>query len=421
MNRSSPPYPDPVHAPGRPATGSAVTEGLGQAPVVRYWDTLLEQAVNWGASDIHLEPQAHGLRVRLRIDGRLREVAGPDASLREALVSRIKVLAKLDIAEKRQPQDGHISATLTGQSRQVALRISTLPTIHGEKVVARLLEQAANSLLLAQIGLEPEQHEALQHALAQAHGMILVTGPTGSGKTVTLYSCLQQLNRPDRNISTVEDPAEIRLEGITQVNINDKAGLDFSSVMRAMLRQDPDIIMVGEVRDSQTADIAIKAAQTGHLVLSTLHTKDAPSTLTRLVHMGIPAYQVASSVSLICAQRLLRRLCDRCKAPAMAPALDRPQLDRNHRTRFRAVGCDACVGGYKGRVGVFQVLPITEEIARAMLRGESPLAIGQLAQAAGTLTLRQAATRKADAGLTSWEEVCSQTAADPSGDTGEPT
>ena len=416
MKLQTPPTPSRLtRTPTSNNSGSAGvhTEAAREAPVVRYLTALLSSAVRLRASDIHLEPQGDALRIRWRIDGHLTEAEAPPADMKEALISRIKVLAKLDISEKRLPQDGHIKHVSGSGDRQVEFRVSTLPTIHGEKVVVRVLDHDASSLRLDQLGLEASQLGALNKALSQPHGMILVTGPTGSGKTVTLYSCLQRLNRPEINISTVEDPSEIRLPGVTQVNVNEKAGLNFAAVMRALLRQDPDIIMVGEVRDSETADIAIKAAQTGHLVLSTLHTNDAPSSLSRLVNMGVPPYQVATSVSLICAQRLVRRLCEHCKVPSPVST----QVQRSMGLRqaeqgrlfYKPSGCPQCVGGYRGRMGVFQVMPVTEAIAEAMVNGQPPQAIGAIAQQAHILTLRQAALRKAIAGLTSLDEVLSQT------------
>lgn len=414
MTAQTPPSLRSTQAP-RPL--ERLPQGAGaEAPVVRYLDALLSQAVAQRASDIHVEPQADGVRVRWRIDGRLAEIDAPPATIHEALVSRIKVLAKLDISERRLPQDGHIKQLQAAGGRAVELRISTLPTIHGEKVVIRVLDHDAANLSLEQLGMEAAPLAALKRALSQPHGMILVTGPTGSGKTVTLYSCLQRLNRPEVNISTVEDPAEIRLPGITQVNVNEKAGLQFAPVLRALLRQDPDIIMVGEVRDGETADIAIKAAQTGHLVLSTLHTNDAPSSLSRLVNMGVPSFQVATTVSLICAQRLVRRLCDHCKAPHPISAPAQQALGwreaEQERLFFRAVGCSHCIGGYRGRLGVFQVMPISEAMASAMIAGRTSHELAALARQEQVLTLRQAAIRQAIAGLTSIEEVLMQTRED---------
>lgn len=388
----------------------------GVAPVVTYLNQLLSQAVRLRASDIHVEPQAQGLRVRWRIDGHLNPAPAPPPDLGGTLVSRIKVLAKLDIAEKRLPQDGHIKASANLTDRPVEFRVSSLPTIHGEKVVLRILDHDASNLQLAQLGLDEVQLRRLQLALQQPQGMILVTGPTGSGKTVTLYSCMQHLNRHELNLSAVEDPCEIQLPGVTQVNVNEKAGLNFANVMRALLRQDPDIIMIGEVRDSETADMAIKAAQTGHLVLSTLHTNDAPASLSRLIHMGVPAYQVASSVSLICAQRLVRRLCENCKQPDLSQASRQATWAMaeppRHHTLYRPVGCPQCVAGYRGRIGVFQVLPIQTDIADAMLQGAPPQTIAALAQGAQIPSLRQAALQKARQGVTSLAEVFSQTADD---------
>lgn len=394
------------------ATASSVTE-LPQAPVVQYLNVLLAGAVRARASDIHLEPEANQLRVRWRIDGHLTEAEAPPIEMKEALISRIKVLAKLDISERRIPQDGHIKDINIDPSHQVGFRVSTLPTIHGEKVVLRVLDHDAASLQVDKLGLEASQLAALYKALSQPHGLILVTGPTGSGKTVTLYSCLNRLNNPESNISTVEDPSEIRLPGISQVNINEKAGLSFASVMRSFLRQDPDVIMIGEVRDGETADIAIKAAQTGHLVLSTLHTNDAPSSLSRLVNMGVPAFQVATSVSLICAQRLVRRLCEHCKVPAPTSAQKQKSLglldSQQERVFYQAVGCPQCLGGYRGRIGIFQVMPISASIAGAMTQGQSTQVISDLAIQERILTLRQAALRKALSGQTSIEEVLAHT------------
>jgi type IV pilus assembly protein PilB len=392
---------------------SAATPPPSDVPVVRYLNALLGSAVRQRASDIHLEPTEVGIQVRWRVDGKLVHAEPPPADMRDALISRVKILAKLDISEKRLPQDGHIKHVTEHSGRTVEFRVSSLPTVLGEKVVIRILDQDAASLQVETLGLDRVQLAALQRALSQPHGMILVTGPTGSGKTVTLYSCLQALNSPDVNISTVEDPSEIRLPGITQVNVNEKAGLTFASSMRAFLRQDPDIIMVGEIRDAETADIAIKAAQTGHLVLSTLHTNDAPATLNRLLNMGVPAFNVAASVTLICAQRLVRRLCEQCKAPTplsgnvlASLGLSSPERERLF---YKAVGCPQCVGGYRGRIGVFQIMPVSQAIAQAMVEGQSAEELGAIARREGVLTLRQSALRKAIAGLTSLDEVLAHT------------
>ena len=399
---------------------SSVNNHQGDAPVVRYLNDLITQAVRQRASDIHLEPLAQGMRVRWRIDGKLVQAPTPPQTMKDALISRVKILAKLDIAEKRLPQDGHIKHADPSQGLTVELRVNSLPTTLGEKVVIRLLDQRNTALELSALGMDAQQLQALQQALKQPNGMILITGPTGSGKTVTLYSCLRTLNRPDVHIATVEDPCEIQMEGATQVNVNDKVGLTFASSMRAFLRQDPDIIMVGEIRDSETADIAIKAAQTGHLVLSTLHANDAPATLSRLMNMGIPAYNMAASVRLIGAQRLLRRLCEACKQAYTPDAHTQAMLGLNHRpiqetparSMYRAVGCAQCVGGYRGRTGVFQMMPVTDTLAHAMLNGQPTRALAAIAQSEGVLTLHQAAVHKALAGLTSIEEVLAHTRAD---------
>ncbi len=386
------------------------TVEVDDAPVVRFLQKLLLDAITEGASDLHFEPYEKFYRIRFRVDGVLREVAQPPLAIRERLVTRIKVISKLDISEKRVPQDGRMKLALSGQ-RAIDFRVSTLPTLYGEKVVMRILDPSQAKMGIDALGYEPEQKQALLDAITRPYGMVLVTGPTGSGKTVSLYTCLNILNQPGVNISTAEDPAEIQLPGINQVNVNEKAGLTFASAMRAFLRQDPDIIMVGEIRDLETADIAIKAAQTGHMVMSTLHTNDAPSTLTRLANMGVPAFNIVSSVILITAQRLARRLCS-CKQPAdlskdalLAAGFAEADLDGSW-VPYRPVGCDRCKGtGYKGRVGIYEVMPITEEIQRIILKGGSSLEIAQQAQREGVKNLRQSGLLKARQGVTSVDEV----------------
>jgi type IV pilus assembly protein PilB len=383
---------------------------VDDAPVVRFLQKLLLDAIGDGASDIHFEPYEKFYRVRFRVDGVLREIAQPPLAIRDRLVTRIKVISKLDISEKRVPQDGRMKLALSGQ-RAIDFRVSTLPTLYGEKVVMRILDPSQAKMGIDSLGYEPEQREVLVNAINRPYGMVLVTGPTGSGKTVSLYTCLNLLNKPGVNISTAEDPAEIQLAGINQVNVNEKAGLTFANAMRSFLRQDPDIIMVGEIRDLETADIAIKAAQTGHLVMSTLHTNDAPSTLTRLAHMGVPAFNIVSSIILITAQRLARRLCV-CKQPAdlsrealRAAGFEEDQLDGSWVT-YKPVGCSVCKGsGYKGRVGIYEVMPISEAIQTIILRGGSSLDIAQQAQREGVKNLRQSGLLKARQGLTSVEEV----------------
>ena len=352
---------------------------------------LLHQSLQLQASDIHLEPYESQLRIRLRIDGLLQEMSPPPAALRERIVSRIKVLSRMDIAEKRQPQDGRMQVAMA--SRMVDLRVSTLPTLHGEKVVMRVLDFHAQAWDMASLGLSETSQQRLLAAIKRPHGMVLITGPTGSGKTRTLYTCLAQLNKPEVNIATVEDPSEIVLPGINQVNVNERAGLSFASALRALLRQDPDVLMVGEIRDSETADIAIKASQTGHLVLSTLHTNDAPSTLTRLNHMGIAGFNLASSVVLICAQRLVRRLCPHCKV--LVPG----------QQRYKAMGCTHCQQGYKGRIGIHQVLPISEAMQNLILAQASALDIAALASQEGVLSLHEDGLLKVASGDTSLEEL----------------
>jgi len=363
---------------------------------VQQLDALFDRACELGASDMHFESGAESFRVRLRINGRLQVVARPAMAVRDAMVSRIKVMARMDIAEKRLPQDGRMQFLHKGQP--VDVRASSLPTVHGEKVVLRLLHFHQERPTLSTLGFEAEDEALLLQAISRPHGMVLVTGPTGSGKTLSLYSCLEHINREDINVSCVEDPCEIYLPGANQVSIHERAGLTFASALRALLRQDPDVIMVGEIRDTETAEIAIQAAHTGHLVLSTLHTNDAPSTLERLRHMGVAPFQVASSVHLVVAQRLVRRLCAHCKKPSA----DQPPI-------YQPSSCGQCDQGYKGRVGVFQVMPIYATLQQLILRGSDAITLNTLAQQEGMRTLRQAGWRKVLQGVTSAQEVLSLT------------
>jgi len=383
------------------------------APVVRFLQKMLIDAINARASDLHFEPYEYNYRVRFRVDGELREVTQPPIAIKEKLASRIKVISKLDIAEKRVPQDGRMK--LKFGNKAIDFRVSTLPTLFGEKIVIRILDPSSAKLGIEALGYEPAEKERLIAAIGRPYGMVLVTGPTGSGKTVSLYTCLNILNQPGVNISTVEDPAEINLPGINQVNVNDRAGLNFSTALKAFLRQDPDIIMVGEIRDLETADIAIKAAQTGHMVMSTLHTNDAPGTLTRLMNMGVAPFNIASSVILITAQRLARKLCENCKVPADYPreALLRAgykesELDGSWKP-YKAVGCSSCNNGYKGRVGIYQVMPISEEIQRIILSQGTAMDIAKQAKAEGVRDLRESGLVKVRAGVTSLEEVIAVT------------
>ena len=395
-------------------SANASSSEVDDAPVVRFLHKMLLDAFSMRASDLHFEPYEHNYRVRFRIDGELREIASPPIAIKEKLASRIKVISRMDISEKRVPQDGKMKLKI-GPDRVIDFRVSTLPTLFGEKIVIRILDPSSAKLGIEALGYEPEEKERLMQAIGRPYGMILVTGPTGSGKTVSLYTCLNMLNKPGVNIATAEDPCEINLPGVNQVNVNDKAGLTFAVALKSFLRQDPDIIMVGEVRDIETADIAIKAAQTGHLVLSTLHTNDAPTTLTRMRNMGIAPFNIASSVILITAQRLARRLCPNCKTPIDIPKqalLDAGYPDAELKepwVAYRAVGCSMCNNGYKGRIGLYQVMPISEEIQRIILRDGSALEIADQAQREGVRTLRQAGLNKAKSGLTSLEEVLAVT------------
>ena len=393
--------------------------GLGRddvedAPIVRFVNKVMLDAIKKGASDIHFEPYEKSYRVRQRIDGILREVAAPPVQLAQKIAARIKVMSRLDIAERRIPQDGRIKMRLS-KNRSIDFRVSTCPTLFGEKTVMRILDPSSAMLGIDALGYEPFQKELYLKNLAKPQGMILVTGPTGSGKTVSLYTGLNILNVEDTNISTAEDPAEIILTGVNQVNVNPKVGLTFAAALRAFLRQDPDVVMVGEIRDLETAEIAIKAAQTGHLVMSTLHTNDAPQTLTRLIDMGVKPYAIATSVSLIIAQRLARRLCSHCKTPLDIPA--EALLTEGFReadvaagiTVYGPKGCGNCTEGYKGRVGIYQVMPVTETIGRIIMEGGNAITINDQARIEGVWDLRTSGLNKVRLGLTSLEEVNSVT------------
>lgn len=379
-----------------------------EAPIIRFVDQILHDAIQKNASDIHFEPYENFYRIRMRIDGILYEMISPPITLGTRIAARVKIMAHLDISEKRLPQDGRFTITFAKSSREC--RISTCPTLFGEKIVVRILDSANLILDIDALGFEEPQKKLFNDAIAQPQGMILVTGPTGSGKTVTLYTALNKLNLLEQNISTVEDPVEINLAGINQVNINPKIGLTFAHTLRAFLRQDPDIIMVGEIRDIETADIAIKAAQTGHLVLSTIHTNSAPDTLTRLMNMGIASFNIASSIVLIIAQRLVRRLCNACKKSQMLPesALLQQGFNKNEIADlkiFNASECSQCVKGYKGRIGIYEMLPITKEIAQMIMQQKNSRDVAELAKDSGMQTLRQSALHKVKQGLTSLEEI----------------
>lgn len=388
---------------------------VDDAPVVHLVQQLLEQAVALKASDLHFEPYEHHYRVRMRIDGELREVAAPTITLKDRLASRIKVLSRLDIAEKRLPQDGRMKLQLAS-GRELDLRISTLPTLFGEKLVIRVLDAAQAQLDLTRLGYEPDDLARLVDAIQRPHGMVLVTGPTGSGKTQSLYACLNRINTSEVNIATVEDPCEIQLQGINQVNVQDKPGLTFAIALRAFLRQDPDILMVGEVRDLETANIAVQAAQTGHLVLSTLHTNDAPSTLVRLRNMGIAPYNIAASVTLITAQRLVRCLCPLCKEQVTVPAAVLVQagmpaawVTTDAVDIWQPVGCVHCYKGFSGRTGIFQVMPVSAEMQALILQESGSQVLTQQAQREGVPSLRLAGLRKVLQGITSLDEVVANT------------
>ncbi|WP_445773745.1 type IV-A pilus assembly ATPase PilB [Shewanella sp.] len=386
------------------------TDSSDDAPIVIYINKILTDAIRKGASDLHFEPYEKRYRIRFRIDGILHEVSEPPVNLSGRISARLKVMSKLDIAERRVPQDGRIKMKLS-RTKSIDFRVSTLPTIWGEKIVMRILDSSSAQLGIEKLGYEDDQRQLYEEMLAKPQGMILVTGPTGSGKTVSLYTGLNILNTEERNISTAEDPVEINLEGVNQVHINLKAGLTFASALRSFLRQDPDVVMVGEIRDLETAEIAIKAAQTGHLVLSTLHTNSAAETLTRLINMGVPGYNIASSVNLIIAQRLARRLCPACKQPEDIPPAELQRLGFQHEdiakgiTVFRPVGCELCSGGYKGRVGIYEVMKMSDEIARTIMEGGNSLQIAKQAKQQGMRDLRQSGLLKVIQGVTSIAEI----------------
>ena len=396
-----------------PQESNETQSEVEDAPVVRFLQKMLIDAINARASDLHFEPYEYHYRVRFRIDGELREITQPPIAIKDKLSSRIKVISRLDIAEKRVPQDGRMK--LKFGSKAIDFRVSTLPTLFGEKIVIRILDPASAKVGIEALGYEKIEKDRLLRIIQRPYGMVLVTGPTGSGKTVSLYTCLNILNQPGVNISTVEDPAEINLPGVNQVNVNEKAGLTFAAALKSFLRQDPDIIMVGEIRDLETADIAIKAAQTGHMVMSTLHTNDAPTTLTRLLNMGVAPFNIASSVLLITAQRLARKLCESCKSLADYPreamlkaGFAAADLDGSWKP-YRAVGCSACNNGYKGRVGIYQVMPITEEIQKIILNEGTAMDIAVQAQREEVRDLRQSGLLKVRSGVTTLEEVISVT------------
>ncbi|SFX04211.1 type IV-A pilus assembly ATPase PilB [Marinospirillum alkaliphilum] len=383
--------------------------GAEDAPIVKFVNKVLLDAMRKGASDIHFEPFEHSYRIRFRIDGMLHEVTRPPLSLRGRLAARLKVMAKMNISERRIPQDGAIKLRLS-QTRTIDFRVNTLPTLWGEKIVLRILDASSTKIGIEQLGFEPEQQRLYEEALSHPQGMILVTGPTGSGKTVTLYTGLNILNIPERNISSAEDPVEINMEGINQVNVNPKVGLDFATALRAFLRQDPDVVMVGEIRDLETAEVAVKAAQTGHLVLSTLHTNSASATLNRLMNMGVPPYNLAASVQLIIAQRLARKLCPRCKIPDETPAdvlesIGFTPAQLEGRTLYKAVGCSHCTNGYKGRVGIYETVKITPELADMIMHGAGALDLNRKARELGFDDLRMSGRKKVLAGTTSLAEL----------------
>ena len=394
----------------QPESSAGGADEIDDAPVVKYVHKVMLDAINGGASDIHFEPYEKFYRIRYRTDGILADVAQPPLAIKEKIASRIKVISKMDISEKRVPQDGRMKLRLSA-TRAIDFRVSSLPTLFGEKICMRILDPTSATLGIEALGYEPEQRAALMHAISRPYGMVLVTGPTGSGKTVSLYTCLNILNKPGINISTAEDPCEINLAGINQVNVNDKAGLTFAAALKSFLRQDPDIIMVGEIRDMETGEIAIKAAQTGHMVLSTLHTNDAPSTLTRLMNMGIAPFNIATSVILITAQRLARRLCS-CKRPIEIPreallraGFKEADLDGSWQP-YGHVGCDICKNtGYKGRVGIYEVMPVSDEMQRIIMKNGTSIDIADQARKEGVSDLRQSGLRKVKAGMTSLEEI----------------
>ena len=389
-----------------------ISQEVDDAPVVKFLNKMLIDAINMGASDLHFEPYEKFYRVRYRVDGILKDITQPPLAIKDKLASRIKVISNMDISEKRIPQDGRMKLVLS-KTRTIDFRVSTLPLIHGEKIVMRILDPSSATLGIEALGYEPLQKERLLNAVSRPYGLVLVTGPTGSGKTVSLYTCLNILNNPGVNIATAEDPCEIPLAGINQVNVNDKQGLTFAAALKSFLRQDPDIIMIGEIRDLETADMAIKAASTGHMVLSTLHTNDAPSTLTRLLNMGVAPFNIASAVSLITAQRLARRLCKNCKVPIDAPKealLDVGFIEEDFNEKWQLYGpningCEMCNAGYKGRVGIYQVMPITDAISRIIMSHGNAIDIADQAKREGVNDLRRSGILKVMQGLTSVAEV----------------
>ena len=382
---------------------------IDDAPIVRFVKQILVDAIKKGASDIHVEPYEHFFRIRFRADGILQEIATPPSNMANRMISRIKVMAKMDIAVRRIPQDGRIKIKLS-KDKFIDFRVNTCPTLYGEKVVLRILDPSSTTLGIEALGFENNQMKSFMNAINQPYGLILITGPTGSGKTVTLYTALNILNSPQLNISTAEDPVEITLPGINQVTMNPKAGVNFSTTLRAFLRQDPDVIMVGEIRDQETAEIAVKAAQTGHLVFSTLHTNDAPQTLNRLIQMGIPPYNIISSIQLIVAQRLVRKLCNHCKQKEKLPnkiLLDAGfnQESLENITLFTPQGCEHCHNGYLGRIGIYQVMPISEAMQQLILTNCDSSRLETQCQSENILNLRQSALKKVSAGITSLEEI----------------
>lgn len=392
-----------------PAADEPIT-GADDAPVVRFVNKILLDAINGGISDIHFEPYEKNYRIRYRADGILHEIASPPVNMAARLSARLKVMSRLDIAEKRVPQDGRMKMVLS-KNRAIDFRVNTCPTLYGEKIVLRILDPTNAQVGIEALGFDEKQRDVFEENIKKPYGMILVTGPTGSGKTVSLYTALNMLNEDDVNISTAEDPVEIQVAGINQVNVNPKTGLTFAEALRAFLRQDPDIVMVGEIRDLETAEIAVKAAQTGHLVLSTLHTNDAPQTLSRLANMGIPPFNIASSVNLIMAQRLARRLCENCKEPADVPKealLEEGFTENDLKEKFtiyKPVGCELCTRGYKGRVGIFQVMPVSEEMRRVIMEEGDAMELADIARKEGINDLRQSGLAKVKAGITSLEEL----------------
>ncbi|MGD8937534.1 MAG: type IV-A pilus assembly ATPase PilB, partial [Thiogranum sp.] len=392
-----------------PGKDDNIDADIDDTPVVRFVNKVLLDAINKGASDVHIEPYEKSFRIRFRRDGVLHEVASPPLSMANRLIARVKVMSRMDIAERRVPQDGRIKMAIS-RRRAIDFRVNSCPTLYGEKIVLRILDPTSAQLGIDVLGYEEDQKRIYLENLNKPYGMILVTGPTGSGKTVSLYTGLNILNTPDRNISTCEDPVEINLAGINQCNMNPKAGLTFASALRAFLRQDPDIIMVGEIRDLETAEIAVKAAQTGHMVMSTLHTNDAPQTLTRLANMGVPPYNIASSVNLIIAQRLARRLCNNCKQPVDIP--HEALLEEGFREHelsslqlYGPVGCDQCAEGYKGRVGIYQVMPVSEAMGRIIMENGNAIQLADQARSEGVADLRESGLKKVRDGITSLEEI----------------